>query len=93
MLPGTATITIRSPLLVGHRRSHFHTHPTMQVLKSKPLRSYAGTLSYHDPKTYSTPDAMRIGRLHCLRPGKYHRCALPVFWIERVKRLTTPGAA
>lgn len=46
-----------------------HTPQKKKVLKSKPLRSYAGKLSYHDPETFSTLDAMRIGRVHCLRPG------------------------
>lgn len=39
------------------------------MLKSVPLRRYAGQLSYFDPKTWSNEDAMRIGRLHCLRDG------------------------
>jgi hypothetical protein len=43
----------------------------IQVLKSVPLRTYAGKLSYHDPSTYSTDDAVKIGRVHCLRPGAY----------------------
>lgn len=41
----------------------------IKLLQSKPLRSYAGTLSYHNPSRYSTRDAMHIGRVHTLRPG------------------------
>ena len=41
----------------------------IKVLKSKPLRSYAGKLSYHDPTLFSTLDAMNIGRVHTLREG------------------------
>jgi hypothetical protein len=41
----------------------------IRVLQSKALRSYAGTLSYHDAPLYSTRDAMHIGRLHTHRDG------------------------
>ena len=37
----------------------------IQILKSWPLRSYAGVLSYYN-KTLSTEIATKIGRLHCL---------------------------
>lgn len=37
----------------------------ISVLKSWPLRIYAGYLSYHN-KALSTLDAARIGRLHCV---------------------------
>lgn len=38
------------------------------VLKSVPLRMYAGALAYHD-RSLATTDAMRVGRLHCHMPG------------------------
>jgi pimeloyl-ACP methyl ester carboxylesterase len=41
----------------------------VQVLKSVPLRQSANQMSYFDPSTFATDDAMRIGRLHCTRPG------------------------
>jgi pimeloyl-ACP methyl ester carboxylesterase len=41
----------------------------IQVLKSTPLRSSANQMSYNDVKTYATEDALRVGRLHCLREG------------------------
>ena len=41
----------------------------IKLLQSKPLRSYAGTLSYHNPSRFSPRDAMHIGRIHTLRPG------------------------
>jgi hypothetical protein len=47
----------------------FLCYAGISVLKSVPLRRYAGQLSYYDPKTWSNEDAMRIGRLHCLRDG------------------------
>ena len=41
----------------------------VQVLKSVPLRQSANKMSYFDPATFATNDAMRIGRLHCTRDG------------------------
>jgi pimeloyl-ACP methyl ester carboxylesterase len=41
----------------------------VQVLKSVPLRQSANKMSYLDPETFATEDAMRIGRLHCTRDG------------------------
>mmetsp|Transcript_28027 Transcript_28027/g.39602 ORF Transcript_28027/g.39602 Transcript_28027/m.39602 type:complete len:384 (+) Transcript_28027:199-1350(+) len=41
----------------------------VQVLKSVPLRSSANQMSYFDKETYATEDALKIGRLHCLRDG------------------------
>ena len=41
----------------------------VQVLKSVPLRQSANKMSYFDPETFATEDAMRIGRLHCTRDG------------------------
>ena len=41
----------------------------IQVLKSVPLRNSANQMSYFDKETYATEDALKIGRLHCLRPG------------------------
>ena len=41
----------------------------VQVLKSIPLRQSANKMSYFDPATFATNDAMRIGRLHCTREG------------------------
>jgi pimeloyl-ACP methyl ester carboxylesterase len=41
----------------------------IQVLKSTPLRESANQMSYFDPKTYATTDALNVGRLHCLREG------------------------
>ena len=41
----------------------------VQVLKSVPLRNSANLMSYFDPKTYATEDALNVGRLHCLREG------------------------
>lgn len=41
----------------------------VQVLKSVPLRSSANQMSYFDKETYATEDALKVGRLHCLREG------------------------
>ncbi|KAL3803740.1 hypothetical protein ACHAWO_003375 [Cyclotella atomus] len=41
----------------------------IQVLKSTPLRESANQMSYHDPTTFATQDALNVGRLHCLREG------------------------
>lgn len=41
----------------------------IRVLKSEPLRESANQMSYHDPTTYATRDALNVGRLHCLREG------------------------
>ena len=41
----------------------------VKVLKSVPLRSSANTMSYYDAETYATDDALKVGRLHCLRDG------------------------
>ena len=41
----------------------------VQVLKSVPLRSSANQMSYFDKETYATEDALKVGRLHCLRDG------------------------
>ena len=41
----------------------------VQVLKSVPLRNSANQMSYYDAKTYATEDALKVGRLHCLREG------------------------
>jgi len=41
----------------------------VKVLKSVPLRNSANQMSYYDPKTFATDDALKIGRLHCQRAG------------------------
>lgn len=41
----------------------------VKVLKSVPLRSSANTMSYYDADTYATEDALKVGRMHCLRDG------------------------
>lgn len=41
----------------------------IQVLKSTPLRESANQMSYNDPETFATQDALNVGRLHCLRDG------------------------
>jgi len=41
----------------------------VQVLKSVPLRSSANQMSYFNPEKFATEDALKIGRLHCLRDG------------------------
>jgi len=41
----------------------------VNVLKSEPLRSSANQMSYYDTETYATDDALKVGRLHCLRDG------------------------
>mmetsp|Transcript_22976 Transcript_22976/g.32157 ORF Transcript_22976/g.32157 Transcript_22976/m.32157 type:complete len:395 (+) Transcript_22976:133-1317(+) len=41
----------------------------VQVLKSYPLRSSANQMSYFDTEKYATEDAIKIGRLHCVREG------------------------
>ena len=41
----------------------------IKVLKSVPLRNSANKMSYFDPDTYATDDALQVGRLHCLRDG------------------------
>lgn len=39
------------------------------MLKSTPLRESANQMSYNDPETFATQDALNVGRLHCLRDG------------------------
>lgn len=41
----------------------------IKVLQSVPLRNSANQMSYHNPETYATEDALKVGRLHCLREG------------------------
>lgn len=41
----------------------------VKVLKSVPLRSSANTMSYYDADTFATDDALKVGRMHCLRDG------------------------
>ena len=41
----------------------------IQVLGSWPLRSMANQMAYYDTDTLATDDAIRVGQLHCLRPG------------------------
>ncbi|KAL9178717.1 hypothetical protein ACHAXT_003848 [Thalassiosira profunda] len=41
----------------------------IRVLQSVPLRSSANQMSYFDKETYATDDALKVGRLHCLRDG------------------------
>ena len=41
----------------------------IRVLGSWPLRSVANQLAYYDTATLATDDAIRVGLLHCLRPG------------------------
>lgn len=41
----------------------------IKVLQSVPLRNSANQMSYYNPETYATEDALRVGRLHCLRDG------------------------
>lgn len=41
----------------------------VKVLKSVPLRNSANKMSYYDPETYATEDALKVGRMHCLRDG------------------------
>ena len=41
----------------------------IKVLKSVPLRDSANQMSYFDPKTYATEDALKVGRMHCMREG------------------------
>mmetsp|Transcript_27508 Transcript_27508/g.50078 ORF Transcript_27508/g.50078 Transcript_27508/m.50078 type:complete len:412 (-) Transcript_27508:96-1331(-) len=41
----------------------------IKVLKSVPLRDSANQMSYYDPSTYATEDALKVGRMHCLRDG------------------------
>uniref|UniRef100_A0A7S4N9I3 AB hydrolase-1 domain-containing protein n=1 Tax=Odontella aurita TaxID=265563 RepID=A0A7S4N9I3_9STRA len=41
----------------------------VKVLKSVPLRNSANQMSYYDPETYATEDALKVGRFHCLRDG------------------------
>ena len=41
----------------------------VQVLKSVPFRSSANQMSYFDKEAYATEDALKVGRLHCLRDG------------------------
>ena len=41
----------------------------IKVLQSEPLRSSANKMSYFDVETYATDDALKVGRLHCLRDG------------------------
>ncbi|KAL7537433.1 hypothetical protein ACHAXR_007820 [Thalassiosira sp. AJA248-18] len=41
----------------------------IKVLKSEPLRSSANQMSYFNPETYATDDALKVGRMHCMREG------------------------
>lgn len=41
----------------------------INVLKSVPLRNSANKMSYNDVETFATEDALKVGRLHCLRDG------------------------
>jgi pimeloyl-ACP methyl ester carboxylesterase len=41
----------------------------IQVLKSYQLRNVANQMSYFDKAQFATNDALRIGRLHCIRDG------------------------
>mmetsp|Transcript_6498 Transcript_6498/g.14179 ORF Transcript_6498/g.14179 Transcript_6498/m.14179 type:complete len:409 (+) Transcript_6498:98-1324(+) len=41
----------------------------IKVLQSVPLRDSANQMSYYDPSTYATEDALKVGRMHCLRDG------------------------
>merc|ERR1719203_1779627 len=41
----------------------------IKVLKSVPLRDSANQMSYFDPATYATEDALKVGRMHCMRDG------------------------
>lgn len=41
----------------------------VQVLKSVPLRNSANQMSYYDKESFATEDALKVGRLHCLRDG------------------------
>ena len=41
----------------------------IKVLQSVPLRNSANQMSYYNPETYATEDALKVGRLHCLRDG------------------------
>lgn len=41
----------------------------IRVLGSWPLRSFGQQLAYYDTDKLATDDAIRIGKLHCARPG------------------------
>jgi len=41
----------------------------VQVLKSVPLRNSANKMSYYNPEQFATEDALKVGRMHCLRDG------------------------
>uniref|UniRef100_A0A7S2UEY2 AB hydrolase-1 domain-containing protein n=1 Tax=Attheya septentrionalis TaxID=420275 RepID=A0A7S2UEY2_9STRA len=41
----------------------------VKVLKSVPLRNSANQMSYYKPETFATDDALKVGRMHCLRDG------------------------
>lgn len=41
----------------------------IKVLKSEPLRSSANQMSYYDKESFATDDALKVGRLHCMRDG------------------------
>jgi len=41
----------------------------IQVLKSEPLRESANQMSYFDKEQFATEDALKVGRMHCLRDG------------------------
>jgi len=68
----------------------------VQVLKSEPLRNSANNMSYYDKETYATEDALKVGRLHCLREGWDN--ALVSFMLsggfypsEQVSQITAPS--
>ena len=41
----------------------------VKVLKSEALRNSANNMSYFDKESFATEDALKVGRLHCLREG------------------------
>jgi pimeloyl-ACP methyl ester carboxylesterase len=41
----------------------------IKVLKSEPLRNSANQMSYYNPETFATDDALKVGRMHCMREG------------------------
>ena len=43
-------------------------HSVRRIEKAK-QRSRANQMAYYDTDTLATDDAIRVGQLHCLRPG------------------------
>ena len=64
---------VRGAVLIDARASWTASSPCCSSPRRWParalLRDSANEMSYFDPDTYATDDALQVGRLHCLREG------------------------